>query len=108
MSIMVGMGRGAGMGVLNKDAEVLDVMEKVDTWVVEKTGTLTEGKPSVTAIKTVGSISEDDALSLAASLEQVSEHPLAEAVVRAPQGQVLYHAIDFDSTPCKGVSGAIN
>lgn len=108
MSIMVGMGRGASMGVLIKDAEVLEVMEKVDTLVVDKTGTLTEGKPSVTAIKVMGSISEDDALSLAASLEQVSEHPLAEAVVRAAQGQVLYDVSDFDSTPGKGVSGVVN
>jgi len=108
MSIMVGMGRGASMGVLIKDAAVLEVMEKIDTLVVDKTGTLTEGKPSVVAIKTLGSISEESALVLAASLEKVSEHPLAEAVVRAAIDKTLFDVTDFEATPGKGVSGTVN
>jgi len=108
MSIMVGMGRGASMGVLIKDAAVLEVMEKIDTLVVDKTGTLTEGKPSVVSIKTRGAISEESALILAASLEKVSEHPLAEAVVRAAEGKTLFDVTDFAATPGKGVSGLVN
>lgn len=108
MSIMVGMGRGANMGVLIKDAEVLEVMEKVDTLVVDKTGTLTKGKPSVTGIKTLGAMTDDEALLLAASLEKVSEHPLAEAVVHAAKKSTLLDVTDFKSTPGKGVSGLIN
>ncbi len=76
MSIMVGVGRGAQSGVLIKNAEALERMEKIDTLVVDKTGTLTEGKPKVTAIRTVESITEADLLKFAASLEQASEHPL--------------------------------
>jgi len=108
MSIMVGMGRGASMGVLIKDAAVLEVMEKIDTLVVDKTGTLTEGKPSVVSIKTRGVINEESALILAASLEKVSEHPLAEAVVRAAEGETLFDVTDFAATPGKGVSGRVN
>ncbi|HIL91640.1 MAG TPA: heavy metal translocating P-type ATPase [Cycloclasticus sp.] len=108
MSIMVGMGRGASMGVLIKDAEMLETLEKVDTLVVDKTGTLTEGKPSVVAFETLDGIDENQALILAASLEKVSEHPLAEAVVRAAQEHVLHDVIDFDSTPGKGVFGVVN
>lgn len=108
MSIMVGMGRGANMGVLIKDAEVLEVMEKVDTLVVDKTGTLTEGKPSVTGIKSIGDMTDDEALILAASLEKVSEHPLAEAVVRAAKDSALFEVSKFNSTPGKGVSGEVN
>ncbi|PHS72429.1 MAG: copper-transporting ATPase [Cycloclasticus sp.] len=108
MSIMVGMGRGAQMGVLIKDAAVLEVMEKVDTLVVDKTGTLTEGRPSVVAIETVQGFVQDDALMLAASLEKVSEHPLAEGVVRAAEGKTLSEVTEFDSTPGKGVSGVVD
>ena len=78
MSIMVGVGRGAQSGVLIKDAEALERMEKVDTLVVDKTGTLTEGKPKVVAIRVADGISENELLRLAASLERASEHPLAD------------------------------
>ena len=108
MSIMVGMGRGASMGVLIKDAAVLEVMEKVDTLVVDKTGTLTEGKPSVVNVKMLANLSKKDALLLAASLEKVSEHPLAEAIVRAAKGEKLFDVSDFEATPGKGVSGTAN
>ena len=108
MSIMVGMGRGANMGVLIKNAEMLELMEKVDTLVVDKTGTLTEGKPSVTGIKTLANMATEEALLLAASLEKVSEHPLAEAVVHAAKEMTLLEVADFNATPGKGVSGQIN
>lgn len=108
MSIMVGMGRGASMGVLIKDASVLEVMEKVDTLVVDKTGTLTEGKPSVVGFDVLAGNSNDELLVLAASLEKVSEHPLAEAVVRAAQDKELLDVSDFEATPGKGVCGNVN
>ena len=108
MSIMVGMGRGATMGVLIKDAAVLEVMEKVDTLVVDKTGTLTEGKPSVVEIKTLGAFNNNEALMLAASLEKVSEHPLAEAVVRAAGEKKLFDVSGFEATPGKGVLGVVD
>jgi Cu+-exporting ATPase len=110
MSIMVGVGRGATAGVLIKNAEALERMEKVDTLVVDKTGTLTEGKPSVTAIKTASGISEDELLRLAASLERGSEHPLGAAIVEAAtqRGLNLGVASAFDSRSGKGVTGAID
>jgi len=108
MSIMVGMGRGASMGVLIKDAAILEAMEKVDTLVVDKTGTLTEGKPSVVGIQTLNGLNNDNVLLLAASLEKVSEHPLAEAVVRAASGRQLFDVSDFEATSGKGVSGVVN
>src|SRR3546814_2775207 len=80
---MVGIGRGAGRGVLIKNAEALERMERVDTIVVDKTGTLTEGRPSVTAIVAMAGFSEDDILGLAAGVERASEHPLALAIVAA-------------------------
>ncbi|ORU91205.1 MAG: copper-transporting ATPase [Cycloclasticus sp. symbiont of Poecilosclerida sp. N] len=107
MSIMVGMGRGARMGVLIKDAAVLEVMGKIDLLVVDKTGTLTEGRPSVVAFETLEGIDRAKALILAASLEKVSEHPLAEAVVRMGGDQELFDVDDFSATPGKGVSGDI-
>ena len=109
MSIMVGVGRGAQAGVLIKNAESLERMEKVDTLVVDKTGTLTEGKPRVTKIVAEG-LSEDDLLSFAASLEQPSEHPLAHAVVVAAKekGLTIAKAEDFDSPTGKGVVGKVN
>lgn len=109
MSIMVGVGRGAQAGVLIKNAESLERMEKVDTLVVDKTGTLTEGKPKVTKIVAEG-ISEDELLSFAASLEQPSEHPLAHAVVVAAKEKELSiaKAEDFDSPTGKGVVGKVN
>lgn len=110
MSIMVGVGKGAQGGVLIKNAESLERMEKVDTLVVDKTGTLTEGKPTVTKIVAAEGFAEDKLLSLAASLEQGSEHPLAHAIVMAAKdkGLDLAKADDFDSPTGKGVVGTIN
>jgi P-type Cu+ transporter len=109
MSIMVGIGRGAQSGVLIKNAEALERFEKVDTLVVDKTGTLTEGKPKVVAVKAVAGWSEDELLRLAASLERGSEHPLAAAIVLAAQARKLTLAdpADFDSPAGKGVTGTI-
>jgi len=109
MSIMVGVGRGAGLGVLIKNAEALERMEKIDTLVVDKTGTLTEGKPSVTAIVTAEGFVEADLLRLAASVERASEHPLADAIVAAAKarGLTLSEAIDFDAPSGKGAIGTI-
>ena len=109
MSIMVGVGRGAGAGVLIKNAEALERMEKVDTLVVDKTGTLTQGKPSVTAVRTVSGVTEDELLRLAASLERGSEHPLAVAIVDEAEkrGLALAKAADFDSPTGKGVFGTV-
>ena len=110
MSIMVGVGRGAQSGVLIKNAEALERMEKVDTLVVDKTGTLTEGKPSVVAIKTAGGIAETDLLRLTASLERSSEHPLAAAIVRSAKekGLSLAQPEGFDSPVGKGVTGTVD
>jgi P-type Cu+ transporter len=109
MSIMVGVGRGARAGVLIKNAEALERLEKIDTLVIDKTGTLTEGKPAVTAVIAAGG-DENELLRLAASLERGSEHPLADAVVRAAQdrGLVLAPATDFDSPVGKGVVGLVD
>ena len=110
MSIMVGVGRGAEAGVLIKNAEALERFEKIDTLVVDKTGTLTEGKPKVVALRAVGGVGEDELLRLAASLEQGSEHPLATAVVRAARDRNLALAkVDaFDSPAGKGVTGTVD
>lgn len=109
MSIMAGVGRGARAGVLIKNAEALERFEKVDTLVLDKTGTLTEGKPAVIAIQTVANQSEADVLRLAASLENQSEHPLALAIVAAAmeRGLTLSEASDFDSPTGKGVIGVV-
>ena len=109
MSIMVGVGRGAQSGVLIKNAEALERMEKVDTLVVDKTGTLTEGKPSVVAIRTAPGIDEGELLRLTASLERSSEHPLAAAIVRAAteRGLALTTPESFDQPVGKGVIGAV-
>jgi Cu+-exporting ATPase len=109
MSIMVGVGRGAAAGVLIRNAEALERLEKVDTLVVDKTGTLTEGRPKVVAVIPVGPFSEGELLRLAASLESSSEHPLAAAVVAAAHERQLVPAapVDFDSTTGKGVTGTI-
>jgi heavy metal translocating P-type ATPase len=109
MSIMVGVGRGAQSGVLIKNAEALERMEKVDTLVVDKTGTLTEGRPSVIAIRTASDVEEADLLRLTASLERSSEHPLAAAIVRAAEerGMTLATAEDFDQPVGKGVVGSV-
>ncbi len=110
MSIMVGIGRGAGAGVLIKNAEALERMEKIDTLVVDKTGTLTEGKPKVVSISTADGVAENDALLIAASVEQASEHPLANAIVAAAKerGLQLAQVSDFDSPTGKGVVGRVN
>jgi Cu+-exporting ATPase len=110
MSIMVGVGRGAQSGVLIKNAEALERMEKVDTLVIDKTGTLTEGKPSVVAIRTAGTIDETELLRLTASLERLSEHPLAEAIVRSAQerGLTLAPVEGFDSPVGKGALGIVD
>src|SRR6202011_2907486 len=89
MSIMVGTGRGAGAGVLVKNAEALELMEKVDTLVVDKTGTLTEGKPKLVGVSAAEKHSESDLLRYAASLEQASEHPLAAAVVNGAKERAI-------------------
>jgi len=107
---MVGIGRGATEGVLIKNAEALERMEKIDTIVIDKTGTLTEGKPKVTAIRAVSNIDENELLRLAASLEQGSEHSLAAAIVAAAKERsiVLTKATDFDSPTGKGVLGNVD
>ena len=109
MSIMVGVGRGARLGVLIKNAEALERFEKVDTLVVDKTGTLTEGRPKVTAIVPREGLAETDLLRLAATLERSSEHPLALAVVNAAKERniPLGTAQDFDSPVGKGVTGTV-
>ena len=110
MSIMVGVGRGASAGVLIKNAEVLEVIEKVDVVIVDKTGTLTEGKPSVTSIENLGNQSDDELLAITASLEQASEHPLADAIVSAAKERnlMLSPVENFESTTGKGIAGDIN
>ncbi|MDB5458672.1 MAG: copper-translocating P-type ATPase, partial [Caulobacteraceae bacterium] len=110
MSIMVGVGRGAHVGVLIKNAEALERFEKVDTLVIDKTGTLTEGRPAVTAIRTAPGVDEAELLRLAASLERGSEHPLADAVLRAAKdrGLTLSEATDFDSPVGRGVIGVVD
>ena len=110
MSIMVGVGKGAQAGVLIKNAEALERMEKIDTLVIDKTGTLTEGKPTVTKIVAVNSFTEENLLMLAASLELGSEHPLAHAIVMAAKdkGLNLTAADEFDSPTGKGVVGKVS
>jgi Cu+-exporting ATPase len=110
MSIMVGVGRGAGAGVLIKNAEALERFEKVDTLVVDKTGTLTEGKPRVTAVISADGIEKDELLRLAASLERGSEHPLAGAILAAAQEKrlTLGEVQDFNAPTGKGVTGNVD
>ena len=109
MSIMVGVGRGAHMGVLIKNAEALERMERIDTLVVDKTGTLTEGKPKVVAVLPAGSYSDTEVLRLAASVERASEHPLADAIVNEAKerGIQTSDVQDFDSPVGKGALGAV-
>lgn len=110
MSIMVGVGRGAQAGVLIKNAEALERLEKVTTLVVDKTGTLTEGRPSVTKIVPADGFTEQEVLRLAASVERSSEHPLAVAVVAAAEEQALSlgTATDFDSPTGRGALGTVD
>src|SRR5262249_48607893 len=109
MSIMVGVGRGAHAGVLIKNAEALERLEKVDTLVIDKTGTLTEGKPKVTAVVPVMGSDEIAILRYAASVEQASEHPLANAIVAAAKarGIELARVMGFDSPTGKGAIGMV-
>jgi Cu+-exporting ATPase len=109
MSIMVGVGRGAQVGVLVRDAEALERMEKVDTVVLDKTGTLTEGRPRVTHIEPAPGFERDTVLRHLASVERASEHPLAAAIVAAAQERklTLSPVTDFDSPAGKGVVGAV-
>lgn len=109
MSIMVGVGRGAQAGILIKNAEALERFEKVDTLVIDKTGTLTEGRPAVTALVPVNGFDENDVLRLAASVEQASEHPLAAAIVSAAKSRNLAIATvtRFDSPTGKGAIGVV-
>ena len=109
MSIMVGVGRGAGLGVLIKNAEALERMEKVDTLVVDKTGTLTEGKPSVTQVLTTNGFDADELLRQVAGVERASEHPLGLAIVNAvtDAGGLIPDVADFDSPVGKGVMGTV-
>ncbi len=110
MSIMVGVGRGAQSGVLIRNAEALERMEKIDTLVIDKTGTLTEGKPKVVALKPADGFSERDLIRIAASLERVSEHPLARAVVNAAleRNLVLSEPQGVNSPAGKGISGTVD
>ncbi|AMV15591.1 Silver exporting P-type ATPase [Legionella pneumophila] len=110
MSIMVGVGKGAQTGVLIKNAEALERMEKVNTLVVDKTGTLTEGHPKLTQIVSDQGLNEEEALALAASLEHQSEHPLAKAIVRAAKEKqlALEPVQNFDAPTGKGVVGKVN
>jgi len=109
MSIMVGMGRGATLGVLFKNAEALEVLARVDTVVVDKTGTITEGKPRVVEVRPVG-LSEVELLALAAAVEQPSEHPLGAAVVAEAKarGVAIAPVVHFTSTGGKGVEGTVS
>ncbi|MFQ6018288.1 MAG: copper-translocating P-type ATPase [Kiloniellaceae bacterium] len=109
MSIMVGTGRGATAGVLVKNAEALEIMEKVDTLVVDKTGTLTEGRPRLTRVVAAAGFDEAELLRLSASLERASEHPLAAAIVAgaAERGLALQAVQDFASATGKGVTGRV-
>jgi P-type Cu+ transporter len=109
MAIMVGTGRGATAGVLVKNAEALERLERADTLVVDKTGTLTEGKPRVATVLPIDGRTEADVLKLAASLEQGSEHPLAAAVVAAAAAQsIATSPVDgFEAVPGKGIAGSV-
>jgi Cu+-exporting ATPase len=110
MAIMVGTGRGAHAGVLIKNAEALETLEKVDTLVVDKTGTLTEGKPRVVSVEPAPDCSEDDLLKSLAALEQGSEHPLASAVMKEAKerGLALTGVSEFRADPGRGISGMVD
>lgn len=110
LSIMVATGRGATLGVLFKNAEAIETMRKVDTLVIDKTGTLTQGKPKLVTVKSLGPFSEDEFLSLSASLEQASEHPLAQAIVSGAKDKriTLHDAENFKSITGKGAIADVN
>lgn len=108
MSVMVGTGRSAKSGVLVKDATAIEEMSKVDTLIIDKTGTITEGKPALKSYKSFGSLADDEILRIAASLERYSEHPVANAIARgtAEKGINLYDIENFEAIPGKGVTGS--
>ena len=110
MSIMVGVGRGATLGVLIRNAEALEIFEKIDTLIFDKTGTLTEGKPKLASVTLSQGISEAEFLQLAGSLERGSEHPLAQAIVSAAESKEVHFSEvrDFKSVTGKGVMGSID
>lgn len=110
MSIMVATGRGAKMGVLFKSAEAIELLRKVNVLVVDKTGTLTEGKPKLASVKSIGALSEDEILKVAASLERGSEHPLADAIVKgATEKKIGFEKVDdFQSITGKGATGRVS
>ena len=110
MSIMVGVGRGAQVGILIKNAEAIELMEKIDTLVVDKTGTLTEGKPRLTTVIVSDWLNQNELLGAAAAVEQQSEHPLASAIVRGAQDRhlLLGKVANFQSNTGGGVSGEVN
>jgi Cu+-exporting ATPase len=110
MSVMVGTGRGAHAGVLIKNAEALQALEKVDTLVIDKTGTLTEGRPKLIAVEPVAGLADDELLAAAAAVESRSEHPLAHAIVQAAEerGLKLGSVETFDSQPGLGISGHVD
>jgi Cu+-exporting ATPase len=110
ISIMVGTGKGAANGVLIKNAEALEIMEKVNTLIVDKTGTLTEGKPKLVALETIGEIEKNDLLQLSASLEHASEHPIALSIMEEIENQKipLLEVKGFDSITGQGIKGIVN
>lgn len=110
MAVMVGTGRGAHAGILIRNAEALEVFRKVDTLIVDKTGTLTEGKPQVTSVKSISDFREEELLRIIASLERGSEHPLASAIVKAAEakGLVISQAESFESVTGRGVTGIVD
>jgi Cu+-exporting ATPase len=110
MSIMVAMGRGASAGVLFRNAEAIEILRKVDTLVVDKTGTLTEGKPKLVSVTKLGETSEADLLRLSAALERASEHPLAAAIVKSVEARTisLPRVADFEAVNGKGVRGRVD
>lgn len=110
VSIMVGTGKGASVGVLIKNAEALEILEKVDTLVVDKTGTLTEGKPKLVTVKTEEGVDKDLLLKVVATVERSSEHPLAEAIVEGAieRGLSLSKTLDFNSITGQGVTGTVD
>ncbi len=109
MAILVGLGRGAESGILIRDAESLEILHKADTLVVDKTGTLTEGKPRLVTLETIASVSDEELLRLAAAVERGSEHPLAAAIVSSAEerGLTIPGVQDFRSVPGHGVVGTV-
>src|SRR5271168_2251165 len=109
MSIMVGVGRGARAGILVRDAQALEAFERVDTIVIDKTGTLTEGRPKLASVVTAPDVDENTLLRLAATVEQASEHPLARAIIEATKarGLPLDQVSNFVAYPGKGATGSI-